>query len=195
MWELGCTFLKEIITGLHTSATSGIERTFAIKHFNRQNKTVTNFCGPVMVQILGRAKIFLECSPVSYEDRQEVAWFQHPRLPAGGGHWKPSGKAYCLSEWKYTLEKTSTLVIICKPKIFLKAWHPSWSLGSHWFICVQIFWAEASHHFKLVSSNYVICYYVNERSHLKTNTRKFLQKMSDSKSPQAACTLSSNRQK
>ena len=74
VWELGCTFLKEeIITGLHTSPTSGIERTFAIKHFNRQNKTVTNFCGPVMVQILGRAKIFLECSPVSYEDRQEVA--------------------------------------------------------------------------------------------------------------------------
>ena len=123
MWQL-----KEIITGLHTSATSGIERTFVIKHFNRQNKTGTNFCGPLMVQILGRAKIFLECSPVSCKDRQEVAWFQHPRPPAGGGHWKPSGKAYYLSEWKYTLEKTSTLVIICKPKIFLKAWHPSWSL-------------------------------------------------------------------
>ena len=73
VWELECTSLKEIITGLQTSATSGIEITFAIKHFNRQNKTVTNFCGPVMVQILGRAKIFLECSPVSYEDRQEVA--------------------------------------------------------------------------------------------------------------------------
>ena len=72
-WELGCTSLKEIITGLHTSATSRIERTFVIKHFNKQNKTVTNFCGPVMVQILGRAKIFLECSPVSCKDRQEVA--------------------------------------------------------------------------------------------------------------------------
>ena len=23
MWELGCTFLEEIITGLHTSPTSG----------------------------------------------------------------------------------------------------------------------------------------------------------------------------
>ena len=73
MWELGCTFLKEIITGLHISATSGIERTFVIKCFNKQNKTVTNFYGPVMVQILGRAHIFLECSPVCCTDRQEVA--------------------------------------------------------------------------------------------------------------------------
>ena len=73
VWELGCTSLKEIITGFHTLTTSGIERTFAIKHFNKQNKTVTNFCGPVMVQILGTAKIFLECSLVSCKDRQEVA--------------------------------------------------------------------------------------------------------------------------
>ena len=73
MWELGCTSLKEIITGLHASSTPGTERTLVIKHFNRQNKTVTNFCGPVMVQILGRAKIFLECSPESGKDRQEVA--------------------------------------------------------------------------------------------------------------------------
>ena len=85
-WELGCTSLKEIITELHTSPTSGIERTLVIKHFNRQNKTVTSFCGPLMVWILWRAKIFLECSPVSCKDRQEVAWFQHPRLPAGGSH-------------------------------------------------------------------------------------------------------------
>ena len=168
VWGLGCTSLKEIITGLHTSPTSGIERTFAIKHFNRQNKTGTNFCGPLMVQILGRAKIFLECSSVSCKDRQEVAWFQHPRPPAGGGHWKPSGKAYYLSEQKYTLEKTSILVIICKPNIFLKAWHPD-LCGSHWFICVQIFWVEASYHFKLVSSNSLICYYMNERSHLTKN--------------------------
>ena len=82
------------------------------------------------------------------------------------------------------------LVIICKPKIFLKAWHPD-LCGFHWFLCVQIFWVEVSHCFKLVSSD--IGYDMNERSHLKTNTRKFLQKMSDSKSPQAACTLSSNR--
>ena len=27
-----------------------------------------------------------ECSPVSCKDRQEVARFQHPRLPAGGDH-------------------------------------------------------------------------------------------------------------
>ena len=73
VWELGCTFLRELIIGLHTSPTSGIERTFVIKHFNRQNKTGTNFCGPLMVQILARAKIFLECSPVSCNDRQEVA--------------------------------------------------------------------------------------------------------------------------
>ena len=54
-WELGCTLLEEkIIPGLHISPTSGTERTFAIKRFNRQNKTGANFCGPLMAQILGR---------------------------------------------------------------------------------------------------------------------------------------------
>ena len=36
----------------------------------------------MMVKIQGRARSFLECSPVSCKDRQEVAWFQNPRFAA-----------------------------------------------------------------------------------------------------------------
>ena len=69
----------------------------------------------------------------------------------------------------------SILVSICQPKIFLKAWPPD-LCGSHWFLCVQIVRVETIRCFKLVSSNSVICYYMNERSHLKKYIRKFLQK-------------------
>ena len=69
----------------------------------------------------------------------------------------------------------SILVSICQPKIFLKAWPPD-LCGSHWFLCVQLVRVETIHCFKLVSSNSVICYYMNERTHLKKYIRKFLQK-------------------
>ena len=58
----------------------------------------------------------------------------------------------------------------------LRAWHPN-HCSSHWFLCIQIFRVETSHHFKLVSSYSVICCYMNERSNLKKKIRIFLQKV------------------
>ena len=49
------------------------ERICVIKHFKRQNNNVTNFSGHMMVRIQGRSRNFLECSPVSCRDRQQVA--------------------------------------------------------------------------------------------------------------------------
>ena len=48
------------------------ESIFVIKHFNRQNKTVTSIFGHVVVRIQGRSRDFLDLSPVSYKDRQKV---------------------------------------------------------------------------------------------------------------------------
>lgn len=130
-----------------------------------------------MVRIQGTPRDFLEFSPVSYEDKQEVAWFHHPRLPAGGSHIGSLPEKDILYQNKtYIVEIASTLVTICQPKIFLKAWPPD-LCSSHWFLCVQIFWVEKRPHVKLVSSNSIICYFMNERSHLKKYVRKFLQKL------------------
>ena len=74
VWELGCTFLEEeIITGSTLHPHQETERICVIKHFNRQNNNITNFCGHVMVRMQGRARNFLECSSASCKDRQEVA--------------------------------------------------------------------------------------------------------------------------
>ena len=69
MWEIGCTFLEEeIVTGLHTSLTPGNWNNLC--HCSRQKKNVTNFSDHVMVRIQGRARNFLQCSPVSCKDRK-----------------------------------------------------------------------------------------------------------------------------
>ena len=85
-WELGCTFLEEeIITGLHTSPTSGNgTKALSLNVSTEQNKTVTRFCSHVGVRIQGRARNLLDPSPVSFKDRLEVARLQSRRLPAGG---------------------------------------------------------------------------------------------------------------
>ena len=59
-------------------------KSFVTKHFNGQNKTVTRFCSHAVVRAQGRARSFVECSPVSCKDGLEVARLQRPRLPAGG---------------------------------------------------------------------------------------------------------------
>ena len=51
------------------------ERIFVIKHFNRQNKTVTSIFAHVVVRILWRSRDFLDLSPVSCKDRHKVPWF------------------------------------------------------------------------------------------------------------------------
>ena len=61
-------------------------KSFVTKHFNGQNKTVTRFCSHAVVRAQGRARSFVECSPVSCKDGLEVARLQRPRLPAGGRH-------------------------------------------------------------------------------------------------------------
>lgn len=64
------------------------------------------------------------------------------------------------------LRLASILVVICKPKIFLKAWHPD-LCGSIGSICVQIFLLETSCHFKLVSPNCVQVVRLWMKSHIK----------------------------
>ena len=77
----------------------------------------------------------------------------------------------------------SILASICKTKIVLKACPPD-ICSSQWFLCVQLVRVETIYCFKLVSANSVICYYMNERSHLKKYIRKFLQKKKiESRSP------------
>ena len=60
------------------SPTSGNQKIFVIKHFNRQNKTVISIFGHMVVRIHGRSRDFLRLSPVSCKDRQKIPWFLLP---------------------------------------------------------------------------------------------------------------------
>ena len=68
VWELGCNFLEEeIITGLHTSSTSGNRtKALSLNVSTEQNKTATRFCSHVVVRIQGSDRNVLEPSSVSF---------------------------------------------------------------------------------------------------------------------------------
>jgi len=61
-----------------------------------------------MARIQGRARNFLECSPVSCKDRQEVARFQDARLPAGDSHPGRLLEKYILYQSKNVLLRLQT---------------------------------------------------------------------------------------
>ena len=52
-----------------------------------------------------RQEFFIVCSPVSCKGTQGVAWFQHPRLPAGGDHSGNLLEKYILYQNKNVLLK------------------------------------------------------------------------------------------
>ena len=134
------------------------ERICPITHFNRQNNNVTNFSGHTMVRgATGTSQSAAQC-PVQTDRKrpdssipgfqQEVAMLEIFRK-----------NTFFISIKIYCWNRKGT---VCTPKIFLKAWHPDlW--GFHCFLWFRF----SSHLLKLLSSNSVICYYMNEGSHLK----------------------------